>query len=106
MLSALCSGNRALSGAALRLVGDGKSRDARARPGRRSRSDGLHKRLTASELDNDGGESGQEDTSGLREWVLPIWRLPRRGRLEDGFADCCGNDQPAATLAEVAPPVW
>ena len=24
-------------------------------------------RLTASELDNDGGESGQEDASGLRE---------------------------------------
>ena len=35
-------------------------------------------RLIASELDNDGGESGQEDASGLREWVLPIWRVPRQ----------------------------
>ena len=33
-------------------------------------------RLTASELDNNGGESGQEDASGPREWVLPIWRIP------------------------------
>jgi len=41
---------------------------------------GCKERLTASELDNDGGASGQEDASGLRERVLPIWRVPRPRR--------------------------
>ena len=36
-------------------------------------------RLTASELDNNGGESGQENASGVREWVLPIWRVTGSG---------------------------
>ena len=39
-----------------------------------------------------------------------IWLAGRRlmslstARLEDGFGNCCGNDQPAAAVAEVAPP--
>ena len=36
-------------------------------------------RLIASELDNDGGESGQEDASGLREWVLRSGESPGSG---------------------------
>jgi len=35
-------------------------------------------RLTASELDNDGGESGQEDASGLRSGSYRSGESPRQ----------------------------
>jgi hypothetical protein len=35
-------------------------------------------RLIAGDLDNDGGESGQEDASGLCEWVYRSGESPGR----------------------------
>ena len=57
-------------------------------------------RLIASELDNDG----QEDAFRLREGVLPIWRVSRRGPACAARAVKAERGADAGPAAPRAPP--